>query len=212
MGVIKRGILGGFSGSVAGVVGSSWKGIAVIKAKPLSVANPKTSKQVAQRGKFKACQQAASEMLTAIVKPLWDRGAQLMSGYNDFIRRNIDAYTTAGMTTVANFLVTPGKLPETAIASIVITDASKNCVVNWVDDSGSDEKVITDYAYVVAYNANNDEYAYKGAEVERGDEQETVIFETALATGDVISVWLTFRSTDALIRFRAGSDLSNSVQ
>ena len=48
MGILKQGILGGFSGKVANVVGTSWKGIAVIKAMPLSVANPKTAGQVAQ--------------------------------------------------------------------------------------------------------------------------------------------------------------------
>jgi len=30
MGTIKRGILGGFSGKVANVVGTSWKGIALL--------------------------------------------------------------------------------------------------------------------------------------------------------------------------------------
>ncbi len=40
MGIIKRGILGGFSNKVANVVGSSWKGINTMRALPLSVANP----------------------------------------------------------------------------------------------------------------------------------------------------------------------------
>ena len=52
MGKIGRGILGGVSGKVANVVGSRWKGIDYIRAKPLSVANPRTLLQVNQRTKF----------------------------------------------------------------------------------------------------------------------------------------------------------------
>src|SRR5690606_24034661 len=57
MGRIKRGILGGFSGKVANVVGSSWRGISYIKALPQSVANPRTPKQLNQRAKFLAVSQ-----------------------------------------------------------------------------------------------------------------------------------------------------------
>ena len=59
MGVIKQGILGGFSGKVANIVGSSWKGIPVIKSLPLSVANPQTAAQTTQRNKLKGVVEAA---------------------------------------------------------------------------------------------------------------------------------------------------------
>ena len=90
MGIIRRGILGGFSGKVANVVGSSWKGIAVMRALPLSVTNPKTVGQVEQRSAFSIISKFASSILTVWVKPLWDRQAQSMSGYNAFIQQNVD--------------------------------------------------------------------------------------------------------------------------
>ncbi len=52
MGTIKQGILGGFSGKVGTVVGSSWKGISYMRGQAQSVKNPRTAKQVAQRDKF----------------------------------------------------------------------------------------------------------------------------------------------------------------
>ena len=49
MGVIKQGILGGFQNKVGAVIGSNWKGIATMRSRPISVANPRTGKQVAVR-------------------------------------------------------------------------------------------------------------------------------------------------------------------
>ncbi len=52
MGKYENGILGGFNGKVGNVVGSTWKGISYMKAKP-NKGNRKTSeKQMIQRAKF----------------------------------------------------------------------------------------------------------------------------------------------------------------
>ena len=96
MGVIKRGILGGFSNKVGNVVGSTWKGIAVVKSMPLSVANPRSAGQVKQRTFFKHMTILASGTLSSIIKPLWDRFASNMSGYNAFISTNRFAITSLG--------------------------------------------------------------------------------------------------------------------
>jgi hypothetical protein len=96
MGVLKRGILGGFRGSVGPVTGTSWKGIDVMKSKPLSVANPRSPAQVAQRNKFAGVVALASALLVSIVKPLWDRFAQRESGYNAFVSRNISNFDANG--------------------------------------------------------------------------------------------------------------------
>lgn len=52
MGIIKQGITGGFSGNVGNVIGGSWKGIAYMRIRPVSVANPQTDLQMDQRSKF----------------------------------------------------------------------------------------------------------------------------------------------------------------
>jgi len=53
MGKINQGILGGFSGKVGTVVGSTWKSINYMRALAVNVHNPNTVKQQCQRGKFK---------------------------------------------------------------------------------------------------------------------------------------------------------------
>jgi len=52
MGVIKQGILGGFSGTVGTVIGGSWKGIDYMRSKPAKVSNPNSKGQRDQRSKF----------------------------------------------------------------------------------------------------------------------------------------------------------------
>lgn len=88
MGIIKQGILGGFSNKVGSVVGSSWKGIAVMRSLPISVANPRTAAQVSQREEFAQTAKIASSMLAEVVQPCWNRNAKRMSGYNAFVKYN----------------------------------------------------------------------------------------------------------------------------
>ena len=53
MAKIKKGILGGISGTVGNVVGGNWRGIDYIRSKPSSVRNPNTEAQRAQRMRFR---------------------------------------------------------------------------------------------------------------------------------------------------------------
>lgn len=89
MAIISRGILGGFKGKVANVVGTSWKGRAVMKSLPLSVANPRSAGQVTQRTKFSNVTQIASSFLNSWIKPLWNPFAGNISGYNKFTSVNV---------------------------------------------------------------------------------------------------------------------------
>ncbi|MDP9040682.1 MAG: DUF6266 family protein [Bacteroidota bacterium] len=52
MGTIVKGILGGFSGKVGTVVGSSWKGLAVMKSVPGPRKGSPTLLQLEQQAKF----------------------------------------------------------------------------------------------------------------------------------------------------------------
>lgn len=212
MGKIKQGILGGFSGSVAGVTGSSWKGIAVIKAKPLSVANPKTASQTANRNAFKAVAQAGSNMLVEIVKPLWDRNAQRESGYNAFIKKNKSAFNSLFELLVSNFYISIGKLQSTPMILVNLAPGQTEIGTEWNNAVKPVGSLDTDIAYLVAYNENTKEFAISGGEFTRYDEGAVANFKTNLVTGDVISFYLAFRSADGFSLYSQGSDLSNTVQ
>ena len=88
MGVIKQGILGGFQNKVGAVIGSNWKGIATMRSRPISVANPRTGKQVAVRSEFSTLVKMASVLNATLIRPYWSRFAQKKTGANAFISAN----------------------------------------------------------------------------------------------------------------------------
>lgn len=102
MGIIKQGILGGFSKKVGSVVGTSWKGIAVMKSMPQSVVNPKTTAQVEQRSAFAYTSKIASALLTPCIQECWNRWAKRQSGYNAFVKKNVGIVKAVGQN-VVNF-------------------------------------------------------------------------------------------------------------
>lgn len=87
---LDQGLLGGYSGKLGTTVGASWKGINVVRTYQPTVANPNTQKQRNQRDIFRDWAQLASFLLASHVKPLWDHKAKRMSGYNAFVRANIN--------------------------------------------------------------------------------------------------------------------------
>src|SRR5574344_1915775 len=129
MGIIRRGILGGFSNRVGNVVGSSWKGIATMRVLPLSVSNPRTAAQINVRENFSGITKMASALLTSIVKPLNDRFAVRMSGYNLFIQRNSKAFIDDGTFQGDSLSLSHGRLSMPVITSLDVED--NLCDLKW---------------------------------------------------------------------------------
>ncbi len=204
MGVIKRGILGGFKGRVANVVGSSWKGIAYMKSLPLSVANPNTAGQQIQRGVFSEAVAFAKATLVSVIKPCWDRWAQQMSGYNAFVSVNTNKFGLPINLGYSSLVISQGIIGEEPIASLSGTDGDETVTITWSDGSGSDNKLATDEAYVVVCNGDYDVIKGFATGVARSAETVDVELDAAASTGDVLYAWLCFRRAD-------GTQVSNSV-
>lgn len=110
MGVIKQGILGGFQNKVGAVIGSNWKGIATMRSRPISVANPRTGKQVAVRSDFSTLVKMASALNATLIRPYWSRFAQKKTGANAFISANFSKLA-GNVTNIPNRLIlSQGKL------------------------------------------------------------------------------------------------------
>ncbi len=202
MGVINRGILGGFSGRVANVVGGSWKGIAYMRALPLSVANPNTAAQQDQRNAFSNTVLIASTWLTAICKPLWDRFAQKMSGFNAFIQANIEAVgeNPGMMDAPQDFIISRGSLEGADIVTNVSADGSDSVTITWVDNSGTGNALATDEVYIAAFNGTQGTLGiYDLPQAVRSDGTATLTLDANAATGDSIHAWLAFRSADGTL-------------
>lgn len=77
--------LGKMVGKIGGIVYSVSKGLQVMREKPISVANPQTAAQVAQRSKMKLITQLAAQVSGSIFYP----GNGPVSGRNQFVAANL---------------------------------------------------------------------------------------------------------------------------
>lgn len=193
MGVIKRGILGGFSGKVANVVGSSWKGIAYMKSMPLSVANPQTTAQTTQRNAFGKTVEIAGAILADWVKPLWDRFAQGMSGYNAFVQANV-GLCPDGVFVPNNFIMSRGALYKGEIVS-VIGDNSSNTITYELTTALGPNGLATDLIYLMVFNATQNYWIVEAGSYDRGQDAY-VITDDQMGTGDQMYTWLAYRRLD----------------
>lgn len=199
MGKLLQGILGGIKGKVGNIVGSSWKGIPVVKAKPLSVANPQTAAQVAQRSRMTNIVAYLAPAVANFVKPLWDRFAVKMSGYNAFIKTNIDLFDSENPSPAANLVASTGKMASTAISSVQASDGDFDITVFWEDDSGQGLKLATDLAYILARNRTKGETFAGGGTKTRATGSAKIDNILGNSTGDVIDVYLAFKRADGTV-------------
>lgn len=204
MGTIKSGILGGFSGKVGGVVGTSWKGIAVMKAMPQSVANPRTNLQVAQRDNMSAMVVVAGYLLANYVRPLWDRFAQGMSGYNAFVSANIGNFIAGVFDTPELFKLSKGKMAATTPAPSTINVGEESITVTYTTDIEDSFQQLTDDMYCIAYNSTTGVWSRVAATVKRSAGNVLIDLPAPAVLGNVWHVYLSARRVDGTIVSETG--------
>lgn len=208
MGTIKSGILGGFSGKVGGVVGTSWKGIAVMKAIPQSVANPRTNLQIAQRTKMQNIVAFAGVINASIIKPLKDRFSQQMSGYNAFVQDNIALFENAVPSQPFMLKLATGKMIATEISLLTFNAIQNSLTVRWSSAVVDAYQQATDAAYVVVQNSGTGVISFSAAEAVRSAGEVTLPINGFNGAPDALYCWLAFRRSDGTIV----SDTSYSAQ
>lgn len=199
MGILKQGIFGGVSGKVGNLIGSSWKGIPVIKTKPLSVANPKTAKQVEQRSKFTYCVAFAQLILSAIIKPLWDRFAVQASGFNDFVSYNVEFFDAVFPSDPNSLFISRGKMPITVIDDSLIDVASHFITVTWTATPLVGTQLASDLAYLLLYNNSAGELVMSTGLVVRSAEEIQATVPDGWKVEDDIYSYLAFKRVDGTI-------------
>lgn len=181
MAKIKQGILGGFSGKVAGVVGTSWKGRAVMKSRPLSVANPKTEAQVSQRGKFSDIAELASKILTTFVQPVENPISGDISGYNLFVKDNKQAFDSSHRIVMSKFVCGGGKLLNLESAEIAGSLADEEVTLSWTNSPGISALRLTDKVYAAVVTLSGELVAVTSGTSTRNSGSVTMGFVTELA-------------------------------
>lgn len=203
MGTIKQGILGGFSGKVGGIVGTSWKGIGVMKAMPLSVANPKTAKQVNNRDRNTAVLRFAQAVGTSFIRTYWNRFAKGMSGFNDFMSVNYAAFdAVGGVYQEGKMFTSVGKLLAMVLATLT-GNHSGNLVVTYTARSAQADYVTGDLIDVVFFNQDKQESKVVSSIIATSTTTTTAC-PAGWEAGDVVTCFVSSRRLD-------GTAVSTSV-
>jgi hypothetical protein len=196
MGIIKQGILGGFSNKVGAVVGSSWKGIAVMKSKPISVANPRTTGQVNQRNKMKGLTQFLSPILADWIKPLVDRFAVKKSGFNVLTSLNIPFTSDSGVPNFNSLILSQGKLATPLINSIGASENSQSVIIGFSSVLNNQYDANTDQLFTAIYNFTRSEWVGVNSAGVRSAGSVLIQVNKFIDASDVLFVYNAFRRTD----------------
>ncbi|MBO4778358.1 MAG: hypothetical protein J5588_07690 [Bacteroidales bacterium] len=196
MGRIKRGILGGFHGTVGTVVGASWKGIDYMRSKAESIKNPRTRGQVTQRNRFATTLQFL-QPITSYIRIGFRPYAVKQTGFNAAMAYNIK---NAIVGEYPNFeldyskaLVSRGTLTPVEGANANVT--SSGVTFFWRDNSGTGNALLTDMAMPLLFNKDKEEAVFSTAGGKRFEE-ETTLTVPADWTGSKVEAYLGFISAD----------------
>ena len=155
MGKFEKGYLGGFSGKVGTAVGSTWKGLNVLRSNP-------PRKRKGQPTDLQLEQQAKFSLITSFLLPLTDllnqtyskSAAARMSGFNKAFSVNNQAITGVFPAITVDYpkvLLSKGSLPNASAPTAASTVAGK-LAFSWIDNSGTNSALSSDLAFVAAYN------------------------------------------------------------
>jgi len=200
---IRKGILGGFSGKVGTVIGSSWRNTSYMRSLPKNVRNPQTLGQRTQRAKF-ALVVALMRPLVAVLRIGWKLQAKHQSAYNA-----ATAYTLANAIVgefpnlqidYAKVMISRGNL--TALETPTAASGGGKITVSWDNNSGIGNAQATDKLLLAFVNPAKNETVLRFNETERSEES----FDINLTrwVGDKIHIYVGFASDN-------GKEVSDSI-
>ncbi|MCD8183759.1 MAG: DUF6266 family protein [Bacteroides sp.] len=204
MGKIQSGILGGFSGRVGTVVGSSWKTVHYMRALATSISNPRTEKQQSQRTKF-ALSLGFLKAITPFIRVGYKTMAQRQTEFNaamSYIIKN--AVSGSGLdlsVDYAKVLVSRGTLMPPFNASV--EKSNGKLVFKWTDNTETGDAKATDVAMPLVYNKDKREAQYDTAAATRAEATAELLLPDNWAD-DGLEVYLEFASQN-------GNSVANSL-
>jgi len=196
MGIISKGILGPFSGTVGTVIGGTWKGIPYMRSKPLPVDREPSLAQLEQRARFSLITRFLQTM-TPLVHVSFKEMAVKMSGFNSAFSYNIkNAVTGVYPDYEIDYslaLVSRGDLPN-ALNPAAALGAGTSINFTWTDNSGMGKAAPTDSSILVVYCPGRNQCIFDfAAQRSTG----TANIPVAAFAGEAVETWIGFISQDA---------------
>jgi hypothetical protein len=203
MGKFNKGILGGFSGKVGNVVGSTWKGITYMKSQPTPTDKEPTTAQVSQQAKFKTGLHFVQSM-AGLVALSFRNYAVKMSGFNNAFSYTMKHAVTgsypAYTVDYSMALISRGDLPNAANPAATVAAHIVNFA--WADNSGIGRAKADDKAILAVYCADFNQTLYTTGSALRSAGADTL--DVTEFAGKQVQTYIGFISAD-------GKEIANSV-
>lgn len=146
MGLIPQGILGPVSNKVGPVVGTTWKGRAVIKGYQPNVANPRTPAQQQQRSLFSYWSVQSKKLKQFIMPQYFTPFAGDITGFNIFQRENMKLTSDVWPDlTVTPGTMSLGSLPFPVTGTSIVAESTGSTVTfTWTSTELENLGIATD--------------------------------------------------------------------
>lgn len=197
MAIIKQGVLGAFSGKVGTVIGTSWKGIAIIRGIAASIANPRTPAQMEQRAKFTLVVKFL-RTITAFLRIGFQSAAVKMSGFNAALSYNVQNAITGlypdFTLDYTKLRVTQGTLPG-ALNPDAAPGAAASVNFTWEDNSLDGGSMANDKVMLLVYNPAKGQSVTAVGNMTRADGAQTLALPEAFS-GDTVQCYISFTNAN----------------
>lgn len=196
MTVVQNVLIGRSKQKIGNAVFTTWKGINVLKSKPITVENPNTINQQMRRtalsdivGFYRA--------ISNVVTVGWKELAIGKSEYNAFVSYNlknaIDYSAPPAATSIpANGVISKGTIMKQNITSATATGATDTIVVNWSAAVLQPGQAATDKALLVVVNETAGTYDSFVTSVSRSANTLSQVLTNPVTAADVMSIYLGF--------------------
>ena len=201
MGTIKQGILGGFSGKVGTVIGSSWKGISYMRGQAQHVKNPRSAGQVDQRSKFNLALNFLQPNVPYIrigYKSQAAKQTEFNAAMSYIVKNAITGTSPNYALDYTKVMVSRGGLTQVTDAAASWAAATSKLTVTWTDNSGVGTALATDKAMPFVYNKDKNETIYNTEGATRTTHTMDITVPSNWV-GDKVEVYLGMVSEDGAL-------------
>lgn len=208
MATYKQGILGSFRGKVGTVIGTYWKGRAVMRSVSPHVHNPRTPLQEAVRARLAVVSTFVSSVLTFVNEGFRQvADSEAITAANVAMRVNLAQAVTGSGTEVAvdytRVRLAQGALIGLKNATVATASTGHSVEVEWDNNSSeSDAASDSDQVLFCLFNADRMASTTKTSGVSRSNEGATLAYPSLWA-GDTLYLYAATRSV-------VDDELSNS--
>ncbi len=198
MGRFIKGVLGGFSGKVGTVIGSSWNGIDYMRSLPKASTKAPSDLQLIQRAKFGLANGFLGPV-GSLINMGFRTQAVKKTGFNlaiaHFIAEALGGTYPDFVIDYTKVLFSKGPL-EVVWNTVASSTLPGEITLVWHDNTGSGTAKATDKVVILIYNPAKSKFVYKLENAaDRSAATDTIAVPEAFS-GDTVQVWIATMTPD----------------